>query len=130
MSRTTLNLLVDIALLVVFLAVVWTGVVVRYLFPQPMYSQGWRLWGLTLSDWLNAHTAALGVMALVVLLHVMLHWSWVCGVLVTRWTHDKSAANKLDDGTRTLWGVGLLIALLLSLGLLTALAALTIQPPA
>ena len=62
-----------------------------------------------------------------ILIYVMLHWSWVCGVLATRLTRDKK--TKLDDGTQTLYGVGLLIVLVNVLGLAIAVAALSIHGP-
>ena len=66
-------------------------------------------------------------MALAVLLHLMLHWSWVCGVVALRVAKDKKA--KLDDGIRTLYGVGLLIVVLHVLAIALAAAYFTVQPP-
>jgi hypothetical protein len=57
----------------------------------------------------------------------MLHWSWVCGVIAARISRNKKA--KIDDGTQTLYGVGLLIVILNVLGLATAAAALMIRSP-
>jgi len=66
-----------------------------------------------------------------VILHVMLHWTWVCGV-VENWHRKRrgsAATGKTDAGNRTLWGVGTLIVVLNVLGLGIAVAALSVQGP-
>jgi hypothetical protein len=71
--------------------------------------------------------ATVAVFALGILLHAMMHWSWVCGVITTRMARDKKA--KLDEGAQTIYGVGLLIVILNILGLAIAVATLMIQRP-
>jgi hypothetical protein len=69
------------------------------------------------------------ILGLAILLHVMLHWSWVCAVTVTKVLRRGRTTAKLDDGQQTLWGVGLLILIVNVVGLLVGLAYLTIQGP-
>ncbi len=127
MSRTIVNFLLDTALLVAFAGLIWTGTIVRFVFPPALEAKGWRLWGLSYDDWISLEFGAISLLALGVLVHVMLHWSWVCGVIATRVTGDKKA--KIDGGTQTLYGVGLLIIVLNIIGVVVAAAFLTIQPP-
>ena len=127
MSRTVVNFLLDTALLVAFSCLIVTGTIVRFVFPPFHEAKAWRLWGLGYDEWVSLEFAALAILALGVLIHVMLHWSWVCGVMATRLSRDKKA--KLDGGTQTLYGVGLLIVVLNVIGLAVAAAALSIQPP-
>jgi hypothetical protein len=136
MSRTVVNFLIDLTLLVSFLLVAWTSVVLRFVFPPAASARGWTLWGLTFDDWLAIQFATLCAFTLMVLLHVMLHWSWVCGVIATRLKRgtrtsapgaDKPA--RLDDGTRSLYGVGTLVVIVNLVGLLIAAAMLSVQPP-
>jgi hypothetical protein len=127
MSRTLINLLLDTLLLTAFAVLIWSGVIVRFVFPPGTDAKGWYLWGLGYDQWATVQFTMVAMLALGILIHVMLHWSWVCGVVLTRLTRDKKA--KLDDGTQTLYGVGLLIVLLNVLGLAIAAAALTIQGP-
>ena len=127
MSRTLVNFLLDTLLLVAFTGLVWTAVIVRFVFPPAYDARGWSLWGLSLDGWITVQFAMVSALALGVLLHVMLHWSWVCGVIATRLAKSKKA--KLDDGTQTLYGVGLLIVLLNLIGLAIASAALMVQRP-
>ncbi|MCU0879199.1 MAG: DUF4405 domain-containing protein [Pirellulaceae bacterium] len=128
MSRTTVNFLLDTLLLVAFSILVWSAVIVRFVFPPAYDSRGWTLWDLSLDDWLNVQFAMVAVLALGVLIHVMLHWSWVCGVVASRLAHSKK--GKIDNGTQTLYGVGLLIVILNVLGLAIAAGALMIRGPA
>jgi hypothetical protein len=127
MSRTLLNFLLDSLLLIAFSVLVWSAVIVRFVFPPAQGSKGWLLWGLSYDQWISVQFAMVAILALGVLLHVMLHWSWVCGFLAARLGRGRKA--KLDDGTQTLYGVGLLIVILNVLGLAIAAAALSILPP-
>jgi hypothetical protein len=127
MSRTTVNFLLDSLLLVAFSILVWSAVIVRFVFPPAYDSRGWTLWDLSLDNWLSVQFAMVAVLALGVLIHVMLHWSWVCGVVASRVSRNKK--GKLDNGTQTLYGVGLLIVILNVLGLAIAAGALMIHGP-
>lgn len=127
MSRTIINFLLDSLLLLAFSVLVWTAVIVRFVFPPGPDARGWLLWGLNFDQWASAQFAMVAVLTLGVLIHVMLHWSWVCGVIASRVA--KAKKSKTDDGTQTLYGVGLLIMILNVLGLAIAAAALSIHGP-
>lgn len=127
MSRTFLNFILDSLLLVAFSVLVWSAVVVRFVFPPGTSAAGWLLWGLSYDQWVSIQFSMVAILALGVLIHVMLHWTWVCGFVAARLGRGKKA--KLDDGTQTLYGVGLLIIIFNLLGLAVAAAALSIQPP-
>lgn len=129
-SRTEINLLLDLVLLLLFVAVCTCAVILQFVFPTEKH-EGWLLWSRSFSDWSRYQFTLLAGMALAVLLHIMLHWSWICGVVSSRCgdkTTRKTAAN--DDPNRTLWGVGLLIVIVNILGAIIAAAALSIQSPA
>ena len=131
-SKTDVNFWLDTFLLCTFMVLCWSSVVVRYVFPPATKSEKWTLWGLDYLAWTDVQFATLCVMTAAVLLHVMLHWSWVCGV-VESWRRKRrgiKAIAKQDNGSRTLWGVGLLILICNLLGLAIAAAALSIQGPA
>lgn len=127
MSRTVLNFLLDSLLLAAFAVLVWSAVVVRFVFPPGTSAGGWLLWGLGYDQWVSLQFAMVAILALGVLIHVMLHWTWVCGFVAARLGRGKKA--KLDDGTQTLYGVGLLIVIVNILGLAIAAAALSVQGP-
>ena len=131
LNKTVINFWLDLLLLVIFLLLCWSAVVVRYVFPSAMTSEGWTLWGLDYLAWTDVQFVTLCVFAAAILLHVMLHWTWVCGV-IENWARKRRGAagkEKSDTGSRTLWGVGLLIVICNVLGLGIAAAALSIQGP-
>ena len=128
-SWTILNFWLDCTLLVNFLVLVWVATVVRFVFPPATSAQGWMLWGYSINAWLQLQFALIASLSLGILVHLMLHWSWVCGVFFSRIWRRRTQAVKPDDGTRTIYGVGLMIVVLNVLGILIAAAALSIQSP-
>ena len=128
MSRTIINLLLDALLLLVVLGIAWTTVVLRFVFPPATAAAGYRLWGWGYDAWFDLLVGLLAVVGIAILVHVMLHWSWVCGV-VTRRVLRWSKSRQLDEGMQTIYGVGFLIVLLTLLGAFCGAAALAIQSP-
>ncbi len=118
-SKSIINFWLDCLLLVLFLGLVWASAVLRFLFPVGPRAMEWQLWGADIEGWRDLQFVILCLFSLGVLLHVMLHWSWVCGV-VTK--HLLGRPPTRDDGSQTLLGVGVLLAILhlLAAGLLLA----------
>lgn len=116
-------------MLLVLVALIAVSVIVRYVFPAGAAAHGARLWGGAYADWQTAQFAILCVLTLGVLVHLMLHWNWVCSFAATRWARWRGRAAKVDEGSQTLVGVGLLIALVTLVGLLVAAATLAIELP-
>ena len=83
-SRTAVNFLLDLALLVAFLGLIWSTAVLRFVFPPATAAAGWTLWGFNYDDWSGLQFALVCVLLLGVVLHVMLHWTWICGVIAAR----------------------------------------------
>ncbi len=131
LSRAVVNLLLDMLLLVLFLALAWVSVVLRFIFPAASNASHWTLWGMDIDGWGQVQFNLMALLALGILVHVMLHWSWVCGTIVYQFRGATKAGTqaKLDDGTRTLYGVATLVVILNIVGGLLAYAALSIQPP-
>lgn len=78
MTRHTSNFLLDLVLALDGLAVLTTGLLIGYILPAG--SRGATIWGWTRHDWGELHLyLALGLVTLV-LVHLLLHWSWVCVV--------------------------------------------------
>lgn len=123
-SRTAVNFVLDAALLVVFVAHLGISAVLRFAFPAADASAGWKLWNGSLEDWSQLHFIVLCVLTVMILLHIMLHWSWICGVVTSRLSKWRKRTVRLDDASRTLYGVGLLIVILNVLGLFLAAAIL------
>ena len=128
-SRTTVNFFLDAALLLVFMALLGCAVIVQFVFPSGPNSEGWLLWGWDYARWCQLEFSLLCILTLGILLHVMLHWPWVCNVAARGLRRGEQTKTKLDDGTRTLIGVGVLIVILHVIGLAVAAAWLTVKPP-
>lgn len=126
LSRTVINFWLDCLLLIVFLVLVTASAVLRFVFPVGTNASGWTVWGYGFNEWHNFEFASLCVLAAGIVLHVMLHWTWVCGVIGRKLLGRR---GEIDDGIRTLYGVGLLVVLLHIVGGIVAVAYLTVQPP-
>ncbi len=129
MSRTVVNFFLDATLLLLLAMLAATAVVVQYVFPPGTSSAGWMLWGYSYNAWSRMHFGLTCVFALGVLVHVMLHWTWVCGVVFGKLLRRKDRLADLDDGIRTLYGVATLITILVLIGIFVAAANLAIEPP-
>jgi hypothetical protein len=124
-SKPLVNFWLDVALLVIFVGMVWVSVLLRFVFPPGPLATGWKLWGYSFDDWAGVQFGLLATLTLGILVHVMLHWSWVCGIIATRIVRSKQA--RLDEGLQTIYGVALLIFLLLVVGVGLALGSLMIE---
>ena len=126
-----MNISILFLLLMVFLTQLWLTFVLRFVFPPPTAAADWKLWGWSFDQLDQVRFATSCAFAGAVLLHVMLHWSWVCGVITSRFLRrgDGEKKRQWTDGIRTLYGVGVLLAILHVLGIAFAAAVLMIQGP-
>jgi hypothetical protein len=125
-----INFWLDAALLVCFLFLIWISVIVRFVFPQAEAANGYELWGMALGEFMDLQFAVLAAFIFGILLHLMMHWSWVCGIIGSRFLRSGDGKKRvLDDGQRTILGVGLLIVILNVMGAGIAAAVLSIQVP-
>jgi hypothetical protein len=90
MKRTTLNFVVDSIGLVNLLLLAATGTILRWVLPPGSgggYGRGFRggrpageagEWlGLRRHDWGNVHFTLATLFLCVILLHIVLHWTWI-----------------------------------------------------
>lgn len=126
-TRTDVNFWLDCLLAAVFLVLVAISMLIRFAFPRAQDSQGWSLWGHGYDDWIEAQFVVLAILTLLILVHVMLHWNWICSVVQQRVIH--SANKKPDNGWQTIVGVGLMIVILNLLGILLGVAMVMIRHP-
>ncbi len=125
-SRTLINFWLDAFLLLVFSLHSISAVIVQFVFPPGVAAKGWTLWSMNFGQWCSVQFFFLSVLAFGILVHVMLHWSWVCGVIARKLLHQRELP---DDGIRTVYGVGLLIVLLLSGATVVGIAMMSIKMP-
>lgn len=127
LSLAVINFWLDATLLVTISTVGLLAAMLQIVFPAPTAAAGWELWGLSYNQWHDAQFFALCLFALLVLVHIMLHWNWVCGVIATQVLRIKS---RPDDGMQTIYGVALLIGLLMiAAGTIIAAILMVKRPP-
>jgi hypothetical protein len=82
MKRNTGNFLIDILTFLVFFAKVWTGLLIHYVLP-PGGGRGHALtlWGMNRHDYGKIHFYLALAMVALIIVHLWLHWSWICSVL-------------------------------------------------
>ncbi len=130
MREVNFRFLVDVILFIAFLALLWTQSLTTFIFPSGTEADGWILWGLTYDEWTMVSFGCLVVFTIGVLVHLILQWRWVCNFISTRMVPRKDGERViLPDGIKTLYGVGTLIAVLTTLGMLLAVAEIMIQEP-
>ncbi len=108
-SISVINFCLDAVLLAMVVSIGWVSGVLRFVFPAPTTADGWKLWGWNYDAWSDFQFGCLCALALGVLVHVMLHWNWVCSVLTAQIFKTR---QRIDDSMQTIYGVGLLIVLL------------------
>lgn len=126
MNKTIFNFVLDVLLLINFLVLVWVSCVLRFAFPPPTSADEFRLWGINYNGWSEFGFLLLALIVLGILVHVMMHWSWVCGVIATKLLGIKA---KADDAAQTLYGVGFLMAILLVFAAGLLAAKVSVQSP-
>jgi len=129
MNRTTLNFLLDSAMALWFAALIWVTLVLRVAFPPATVADGYTLWGVTYDGWNGLQFVLFGGLMLLLLLHVMLHWSWVCGVIANRISRRRGKVVRVDEGSQTIYGVAVLILFFNVVALALAAAYLSVQAP-
>lgn len=130
LSRPALNFITDFVALLAFVACMATAALLLVVFPPATSAEGWRLWGLDFDDWFRIHLASLLLLALLILLHVILHWPWVCSFVATRWARLRGKPVQVPpDGVRTIYGVLTLILLLILVTFWIGAAEFSVRPP-
>jgi hypothetical protein len=123
---TVVNFWLDATLLVTVSFVGWICAMLQIVFPAPTAAAGWKLWGLSYNQWHDAQFFSLCLFALLVLVHVMLHWNWICSVIAAQVLRIKS---RPDEGMQTIYGVATLIGLLTVIAGTIIAAILMVQRP-
>jgi hypothetical protein len=75
MSRTIINIIVDVASAQLFLGMIATGYILRFILP-PGSNRAFSLWGLTHHQYGDMHFWISFSLLAVLVIHLMLHWKW------------------------------------------------------
>jgi hypothetical protein len=110
MRKNTLNYIVDALTLIAIVGMTGTGLIVRYTLPAGSGGRGLVLLGMDRHEWGGLHFwMAVGLGALLVL-HVALHWAWVCGT-TRRLLRRGAKGGQARSGWDNAYGVGFLVVL-------------------
>lgn len=125
-SKSIINFVLDAALLIAAVFLLWVSVMMRMMFPAPTSADGWTLWGMSYNRWHDVQFSTLCVVALLALEHLVLHWNWVCGIIATKILRVK---KRPDEANQAVYGVATFITLLLVLLAGLAAAMLAVKKP-
>jgi hypothetical protein len=128
-SRTTINFCLDCLLMLLFVVLLGVTAIMRFAFPAPSLAAGWTLWGWSLDEWQDLQFVLVCILAVAILVHVMLHWNWICGVISSKVSKWKGCSYRMDEASKTPWGIALLILIINVLGILLAAAVIMIRSP-
>jgi hypothetical protein len=76
MSRNWINYLLDVLLVLLGIALVFTGLLLEWVMPGGR-GGGASLWGFGRHDWGEVHFWIALALIAVVLVHLLMHWGWV-----------------------------------------------------
>ena len=112
-TRTSVNFWLDLATLLVMIGLAATGGIIHFVLPAGT-GRSLSLFGLDRHEYGDVHFYLAVTVAALLVLHVLLHWSWVCGVVGRAFGNPEPSRR-----ARTTWGVVVLcfIALFLGAGL-------------
>jgi hypothetical protein len=106
-QRNLLNFVIDALTLGVALGLVATGLMMRFILPPGSARQGWIVWGWDRHAWGDVHfwlsMAAIGL----VVVHLFLHWPWVCTTIGRMFTGSGHGAP--TRGRRIVGGIAALV---------------------
>lgn len=129
MSRASINFLVDCLLLVLLLALLWTSILLRALFPAPSEADGWTIWGMNYDTWSRIQFFLMLALTVAVGIHLILHWTWICGFVAGKLSRLRGRRIQLLESHRTIYGVTMLIGILSALlAMLFAASLSTVSP--
>jgi hypothetical protein len=128
-SRAVINFTFDCFAFLVLLTVLWTRMLTFVIVPAPAVGKPpVVLWGWTHAHWDFLNFLLTMFFALVVLVHLILHWTWVAQFVHQRYNRLTGSRAPLHSGTQTVYGVGFMIAVLTVAGGLLMVAAILARP--
>jgi len=109
MKRNTANFILNLLAFFVLWAMVLTGYLIKFVLPPRMGYRGLSLAGWDRHQWGELHFILSLIFLILMILHLILHWKWICGTVVF-WVKHSSMLSR-----RMRW-IAAIVALLLILG--------------
>ncbi len=108
MKRGTLNFAIDATTFLVMLAMIATGLLVRFVLP-PGSGERRTLWEYGRHDWGDVHFLLAVTLGSLALVHVALHWGWVCSLVQSWFPRGGPGVRPSSASRRNLAGAALLV---------------------
>lgn len=113
MSRTLVNIIIDLVATLLFLGMIATGYLLRFPLP-PGTNKTLTLWGMSRHQWGDIHFwISLGLLT-VLMIHLALHWNWIVTVIGKRCHLIKTSQPSLVRSA--IWSLGVFTALSIAFG--------------
>lgn len=109
MQRNLLNFVVDTVVLLVLLGLLATGLLVRWVLPPASRGGGLTVWGWTRHDWGDLHFWLAVALVSLLVLHIALHWGWVCAVFRLQILRIRDVARRPSAARLNLYGLALVV---------------------
>lgn len=110
MKRNTLNFIVDAISALVVLGMTVTGLVIRFVLP-PGSGRGRVLWGWDRHGWGDLHFWLAVAAGALVVVHVALHWQWICVTAARFVRHGRGEHGSGGAVARNMAGGALMVGL-------------------
>lgn len=127
MTRSILNLAIDAATLLAMLGLMVTGLIVRFVLPPGTGGRfggernALNLAGMSRHDWGDVHFWLAVALTGLILIHVALHWNWVCA-MVHRAVRGPGRTQKLPAARLWMYGGGFMAGVAALVGAVVWLA--------
>ncbi len=104
MFKNVLNFLIDLATFAVLSLLAATGLLLRFVLPPGSRGgRGLLLWGLDRHEWGDIHFWLAVALGILILVHVALHWSWVCVTAARMFRPSVAPFTAPSSRARGLW---------------------------
>jgi hypothetical protein len=127
MRKNTLNFIVDLLTLIGILIMIGTGLIMRFPLPPGSGGRGLDLWGLGRHGYGGIHFWAAVALAALLILHVALHWAWVCGTTRRLVRGPSRGAGRPRGALDNLYGVAFLLVIAALTGGFVWIASLNVE---
>ena len=95
MKRNTINFWVDLLTFIVLFLKIWTGLLIHYILPAGQgRGKSLELWGLNRHEYGVIHFYLAVAMIALVVIHIWLHWPWICKTMAAILKTKKSNPSR------------------------------------
>lgn len=128
-SNNAFNFIVDSIMVVSGMCVLAATMILAFVFPAPSASAGYSVWGYGYDGWVRFLISNISIFLVLILLHIILHWVWVCMFVTSRLSKRLGRKITLDDSAKTIWGVVVLIVVLTIVAIFVGAASFALVEP-